>query len=73
MMKHVQWLTQSNIPCDATLASDEMAQWTPDIPCDSMAKVSITFHKLRAINSCYHHYITRTADRDRTILGTPLA
>ena len=66
-MQNVQWLTQSNLPCGATLASDEMAQWTPDVPCESMAKVHITYHKLRAINSCYHHYITRTAFPNRTI------
>ena len=68
-MQNVQWLTQSNLPCEATLASDEMAQWTPDVPCESMAEVHITYHKLRAINSCHHHYITRTADRGRKILS----
>ena len=66
-MIKVQKLAQSNIPCQATLASDEMAQWTPDVPCQSMAEVHITFHNLRGINSSYHHYITRTAYPKRTI------
>jgi len=66
-MRKVKRLAQSNIPCQATLASDEMAQWTPDVPCSDMADVRVTYHNLRDINSCYHHYITRTAFPNRTI------
>ncbi len=66
-MKDVRYLKQSNITCEATLASDEMETWQPDTPCKNVATVHITYHNLQALNSCHYHYITRTAFPNRKI------
>jgi hypothetical protein len=60
-MEIVQWLTKKNIPCEVELASDEMDRWESGVKCSEMAQVHITYAKLKDQNTCYHHYITRTA------------
>ena len=66
-MNTVHWLKYQVAPCEATLASDEMETWKPDEPCNNVAELHITYNNLQAQNTCYHHYITRTAFPNRTI------
>ena len=66
-MNTVHWLKYQVAPCEATLASDEMETWKPDQHCNNVAELHITYNNLQAQNTCYHHYITRTAFPNRTI------
>jgi len=65
-MKRVQWITVEH-KCEAFLASDETPDAWAMIPCTATAEVRITYNSGKIEDHCYHHYITRTAFRDRVI------
>lgn len=69
-MKDVIWLKEPNDPCEAFLGSDETLNPEDNVLCSALAEVNIIYNSgLKAIH-CWHHYITRTANPQRVVVGS---